>query len=68
MKIILQYTVCLQNNRYANSQGCRSRPFWLEPEPFFGSVPPPAPAPTTTPTVNILFLRDPRVILTLIVF
>ena len=78
MKIILQYTVCLQNNRYANSQGCRSRPFWLEPEPFFCSAPPPPPAPapaptptpipTPTPTVNILFLRDPKVILTLIVF
>ena len=32
-------------------QGCRSRPFWLEPEPFFGPAP--------TPTLNILFLRDP---------
>ena len=29
----------------------RSRPFWLEPEPFFGPAP--------TPTLNILFLRDP---------
>ena len=43
-------------------QGCQSRPFWLELEPFFG----PAPAPTPTPillqysTVNILFLRDPK--------
>ena len=42
----------------ALNQGCRSRsrPFWLEPEPFFG----PAPAPIPTPTVNILFLRDPN--------
>ena len=42
-------------------QGCRSRPFWLEPEPFFGPAPAPAPAPTLTHrTVNILFLRDPK--------
>ena len=31
------------------SQGCRSRPYWLEPEPFFGPAPAPAPTPTPTP-------------------
>ena len=50
-----------------NEQGCRSRCFWVEPEPFFrsgsGSC-----SYSYSYTVNILFLRDPKVILTLIVY
>ena len=39
-------------------QGCRIRPFWLEPEPFFwsGSYF----YSFSYSTVNILFLRDPK--------
>ena len=40
-------------------QGCRSRPFWLEPEPLFwsgsGSY-----SSYSYSTVFILFLRDPK--------
>ena len=47
------------------TQDCRSlsRPFLLEPEPFFSPAPAPTPTPTltlTNRTVNILFLRDPK--------
>ena len=35
-------------------QGCRSRLFWLEPEPFFWS------GSYSYSSVNILFLRDPK--------
>ena len=35
-------------------QGYRSRPFWLELEPFFWS------GSSSYSTVNILFLRDPK--------
>ena len=39
---------------YPSEQGCRSRPFWLEPEPFFLVCS----DSYSDSTVNILFLRD----------
>ena len=50
-------------NHVTWNQGCPSpsRPFWLEPEPFFGPGPAPIPTPTLTlQYCKILFLRDPR--------
>ena len=45
-------------SRVAGAEAARSRPFWLEPEPFFcsGSYS----YSTVYSTVNILFLRDPK--------
>ena len=43
-----------------NSQGCWSRPFWLEPERFFWSGSYPLLLLYSTGSVNILFLRDPK--------
>ena len=43
-------------------QGCRSRGFWVEPEPFLFPAPAQAPTPTPTPTplYNMLFLGNPN--------
>ena len=50
----------LKGNIMVLGQGCRSRPFWLEPESFFWSGSGSYSFFCFYSSVNILFLRDPN--------